>query len=467
MKILFTEARQDQDVAIIRKYNMRPVGLRLGPLYLASYLRANNSGVEISIQENRLRATENMLFDIIREISDNDVIAISCMTNEFPDAYRMMQIAKRLGKITILGGLFPSANSEFVLKTGLADYVVHGEGEVSFSNLIKCLQENGDISKVNGISYMTSNGSIESNPTECLLENIDIIPAYDLVSFQSYAKYGRGPVMSARGCPHFCTFCTLAPHWRHEHRIVSFENVATQIKAFENAGFERVNIIDETFTLNKQKAMDLLKFLIEKRESGELTLLPTQIRSRIDTIDKSLIKFLKKANIDLIQIGVESVNPNGLKTISKNVKEVEIERVLNLILDAGIALNPIFIFGYAGQTVESLKNDMKFIEKIGRSSNVTTYVSFNTPHPGTHNWTNSAEARLRILTGNINYYNHKMLVCVPESMGTPDYSTKLLWESFNEVVANTQIEHENPYLDNLEYITDNNPNLDHIEKIEF
>jgi len=464
MKILFTEAKQNESVHAIRKYNLRPVGLRLGPLYLAAHLRTTNSSVEITIQENRLRTTENISYDIVQEIKDNDVIAISCMTNEFPDALRMMKIAKDLGKTTILGGLFPSANSEFVLNSKLSDFVVHGEGELSFSNLIKCLQENGDVRRIKGISYNDSD-SIVYNPEECLFNEIDIIPAYDLINMNSYVKYGRGPVMSARGCPHSCTFCSLAPHWRHEYRTISFENVASQIKAFEDAGFQRMNIIDETFTLDKRRATKLLKFLIDEREKNKLKLLPTQVRSRIDTIDLPLIKLLKEANIDMIQIGVETVNSGGLKDMSKNLKQVEIERTLDCILDAGISLNPIFIFGYQGQTIRNLQNDMSFIKKLGSKPNVITYISFNTPHPGTYNWMNAQRIGLRILTGNINYYNHKMLVCVPKEMGNSEYSAKLLQESYNETVKYIKMENENPYLDDLDYITDCNPGFEHIENI--
>ena len=464
MRILFIEAKQNDKVAEIRKYNLRPVGLRLGPFYLASYLRSENSNVKISIQENRLRSTENISYDLAQEIKDNDVIAISCMTNEFPDALRMMRIAKEFGKVIILGGLFPSANSEFVLKTQLADFVVHGEGELSLSSLIKCLQEDGEISNVKGISYVES-GAIVCNPSECLLTNIDIIPAYDLISMGSYAKYGRGPVMSARGCPHSCTFCTLAPHWRHEYRVNSFENVAAQIKCFEEVGFKHMNIIDETFTLDKNRSIELLHFLIDKREKSELKLLPTQVRSRIDTIDLSLIKLLINANIDLVQIGVETVSSDGLRNMSKNLKEFEIERTLDTILDAGISLNPIFIFGYQGQTKDSIKNDMKFIKKLASKPNVTTYISFNTPHPGSYNWINARKAGLHILTGDVNYYNHKMLVCVPESMGDPEYSSKLIQECYNEIVKDMNMEHENPFLDNLDYIINSNPDFNHIENI--
>lgn len=465
MKLLFTEARQNRDVKAIKKYNLRPVGVRLGPLYLASYIRTKNPYVEITVQENRLRSYENIPYDLVQEIMNNDVIAISCMTNEFPDAFRMLKIAKELGKITILGGLFPSANSEFVLNTKLADFIVHGEGEMAFSNLIKCLYENSDYRKIKGISYIDTD-TIIYNPAEHLLDDLDIIPAYDLISIESYSKYGRGPVMSARGCPHSCTFCSLAPHWRHEYRTISFENVTTQIKHFENNNFKRMNIIDETFTLDKPRSMELLHFLINKRDKGELKLLPTQVRSRIDTIDLELINLLKEANIDIIQIGVETINTHGLKDMSKNLQSVEVEKTLDSILEAGISLNPIFIFGYQGQTVDKLKNDMNFIKKIGSKPNVTTYVSFNTPHPGTYNWINAQKIGLQILTSDLNYYNHKMLVCVPNEMGDFMYSAKLLQDSYNETIEFIKMSNENPYLENLNYITENNPNLIHMEDIK-
>lgn len=465
MNILFTEPMQN-DVEIIKKYNLRPVGLRLGPLFLASYLRSKNKSVRISVQENRLRVVENIAFDLIQEIKDNDIIAISCMTNEFPDAYRILKIAKEYNKITVLGGLFPSSNSDFVLNTGLVDYVVHGEGEFAFFNLVECLQENGDVSKINGISYLNSH-SVIHNPAECLLENIDIVPSYDLVNINLYAKHERGPIMTTRGCPHFCTFCTLAPHWGRKYRMQSIATVITQMILLENAGFKRFNIIDETFTIDRKRTVELLQAIIEMRNQNNCKQIPIKIKARLDTLDLPLIKLMKEANIDMIQIGVETINQDRLKGLSKNLKETEIENKLDLILENGIALNPIFIFGYQGQTALNLSNDIRFIKKLGCKPNVTTFLAFNTPHPQSYEWNNAQKLGLRILTGNLNYFNHKMLLCVPENMGNPQYSTKLIQETYNETVSYISMEHENPFLENTNYITDNNPDFKHIDKIWF
>jgi magnesium-protoporphyrin IX monomethyl ester (oxidative) cyclase len=429
-------------------------------------LRSKNKNVKISIQENRLRSKEKIPFNLEQEIIDNDIIAISCMTNEFPDAYRILKVAKKFNKITVLGGLFPSSNSNFVLNTGLVNYVVHGEGELAFANLIRCLQENGDIGKVNGISYPNEK-SIIHNPPEHLLENIDIIPSYDLVNIKHYAQHERGPIMTTRGCPHYCTFCTLAPHWGRKYRMQSNETVIKQMELLENSGFNRFNIIDETFTINRNRTVDLLLSIIEKRDKNILKRIPTKIKARLDTIDLPLIKLLKEADIDMIQVGVETINSDRLKDLSKNLKEIDIEKKLDLILSSGISLNPIFIFGYQGQSTENLMNDVKFIKKLGSKPNVVTFLAFNTPHPSSYEWNNAHSIGLHILTGNLNYFNHKMLLCVPESMGKPDFSAKLIQETYNETVNYIGMEHENPFLDNLDYITEYNPNFDHIEKIWF
>jgi anaerobic magnesium-protoporphyrin IX monomethyl ester cyclase len=465
MKLLFTEPVQN-DLAIIKKYNLRPVGLRLGPLFLASYLRTNLPEIQVTIQENRLRISEKIPFDFEQEINSHDIIAISCMTNEFPDAFNILKVAKSLAKITILGGLFPSSNSEFVLGTNLVDYVVHGEGELAFTNLLGCILKNGDTSKVKGISYK-KNHVIIHNPPETLLKEIDILPAYDLVSLATYANHERAPIMTTRGCPHYCTFCTLAPHWGRLYRMQSIGTVIQQMKLLENAGFKKFNIIDETFTIDRERTEALLRTIIAKRFKNELKNIPIKIKVRLDTIDEPLVKLMKEANIEMIQVGVETINLNRLKELSKNLHESDIEKKLDLILNAGIALNPIFIFGYKGQEIIDLYNDVKFIKKVGCKPNVTTFLSFNTPHPSSYEWINSKKLGLRILTGNLNYYNHKMLVCVPENMGTPEYSLKLLQNHYNETVSFIKMQHENPLLVDTDYITKENPKLNHLNKIWF
>lgn len=454
------------DLTIINNYNVRPVGIRLGPMYIASYIRNENTDVQIHIQENRLRMAEGIPFNISQEIEDNDLIAISCMTNEFPYAYNLLKISKEKNKITVLGGIFPTANSDFVLNTGLVDYVVHGEGEKSFANLVKCLIENGDITKIKGISFIKGDRIINTDSEE-LLENIDILPAYDLINMSLYAKYERAPIMTSRGCPHSCTFCTLAPHWQRKYRMQSVDSVITQMKHVEYFGFRKMNIIDETFLIDRNRTEILLKIIIDKRNKNEMPVLHSKIRTRIDTIDSAIVKLLKEADIDMIQIGVETINKDKLQGLSKNVKYYEIEKKLEMILEAGISLNPIFIFGYNNQTEQDLKNDVNFIKKLGSKPNVTTYLAFNTPHPGSYEWKNARNIKLRILTGNINYYNHKMMVCIPESMGNPEYSTKLLQETFNETVKYIKMEHENPILEDLMYLKEFNKNLEHVDKIWF
>lgn len=465
MKILFCEPMQ-APIERIKKYNLRPVGLRLGPLYLASFIESNMRGVTVKIQENRLRKFENIVFDVEDEIQEQDIVAVSCCTNEFPDGFRLLKIAKTLNKVTVAGGLFPSANSEYVLSTGLVDYVVHGEGEIALVKLLACLAEKGNVADVGGISYLRD-GKVFHNRPGTFLEDPSIVPAYHLVSLASYAQYERGPIMTARGCPHTCVFCTLAPHWGRKYRAQSVETVIKQINTLGGAGFKSLNVIDETFTIDRGRTEELLRRVIAEKGKNGISAMPIKIKARIDTIDPSLIALMKEANIDMIQIGVETINPERLSGLSKNLKTGSTERQLDMILEAGIGLNPIFIFGYQGETRDNLRKDIDFIKRIGTKPNVTTFLAFNTPHPGSYEWMNSQEIGLRIITGDLSYYNHKMLVCVPNSLGKPRYAAELLLESYNQTVEAIQMQHENPYLENLFYITDPNPTMAHIGELSF
>jgi radical SAM superfamily enzyme YgiQ (UPF0313 family) len=233
----------------------------------------------------------------------------------------------------------------------------------------------------------------------------------------------------------------------------------------ESAGFKKFNIIDETFPIDKERTKNLLNRIIKSKNQGKLTNITTKIKSRIDTIDDQLLSIMKDADIDMIQIGVETINIDRLSDLSKNLKEYNIEKKLESILMHGISLNPIFIFGYKGQSIENLKTDISFIKRICSKPNITTFLAFNTPHPGSHDWNNSSINGLNVLTGNLNYFNHKMLVSVPTSLGKPSEAMNILKESYNETVEFIKMEHENPYLTDLEYIYEENPELNNITNI--
>jgi len=468
MKVLISEPTVKNPIRNSFNNKRTETGIRLSSLYLAGYVRDRYNGLEFKIQENRLRNDENIDFSVNDEIADSDIVAIGCVSSEFPDAYDIMRRAKEAGKITIMGGIFPTSNPELVLSTGVVDYVIRNEGEVTFLELLKALNEKGDPTKVKGISFIESFKGITHNPSMPLLANLDDVkPAYDLISLNEYAKYERGPIYTARGCLRKCSFCSIPRHWQNSYRESSIDNILEKIKLYADAGFDGVNFKDEAITNNRERAGKIFEKLSGNRvRNSNGDDLIYKIKSRIDGFDSELLGLMRKAGVEVIQVGIESTSDEKLRLMQKEIDFNQIRRQTNAILDSGIKLNVILILGYEGQTAGDLKRDMDFAYELGSKPNVVTYLTFNSPHPGSNLWLSAPRNGLQILSTDLNNYNHKRIVAIPTSLGDPVTAIGLLKNAYMTTRKEIGMECHNPELD-LGYLFKENPDLKHKKSLIF
>lgn len=408
------------------------VGIPVGLLYLASYIREHNTNIEINIQTNRLNQYKGIERNMERDFTDYDIIATGACTSEYPDALRMLTKAKEMGKVTVMGGIFPTTNAEFVLGSGVVDYVVRGEGEATFLELLTRISERTETRKIEGISYMGETEIIHNNGRN-MIEHIDDIPlpAYDLVDMKTYAKITTGPIYSARGCAKSCKFCTLNEHWQYEHRARSIENVIAEIELLSSYGFSRIHFKDEILTVDRKRAIELFTKL---QDYG----LRFKGKSRIDTIDEELLEVMSNAGLDTLQFGVENISQKALNSMRKGIRISDIKQTLEMV-SSYCKINPIFLFGWAEETQDTLLENSGYIEEIGTKEGVIPYISFMTPHPGSHLF---SIPELEILTYDLNCYTHKLPVAVPKSLGR--HGLRMMVEQFNYLSALTGTAHLNP-----------------------
>lgn len=382
------------------------VGIPTGLLYLAAYLREKNPRIDIKIQTNRLNQYKGIERNLEKDFADFDIIATGACTAEYPDAINMLAKAKEMGKTTIIGGIFPTTNSDFVLNSGVVDYLIRGEGEIAFSNLIHCISNNFNPKNISGLSFR-SNGTNIHNKQQTLIKNLNElpIPAYDLVDMQTYSKIGTAPMYTTRGCPMTCKFCSLNEHWQFKYRARSIENILKEVELLKDYGFDRINFKDETLTLNKKRTLELFNRLKDYH-------LNIKCKSRIDTIDSELLGVMSNAGLDCLQFGVESMSQKLLDSMKKGITINQIKETLDYVVDY-TSVNPIFIFGWIGEDIDTLKESSAYIESISGNKRIIPYISFLTPHPGTEIFT---DRRLEILTHDLNFYTHKNPVAIPISL---------------------------------------------------
>jgi anaerobic magnesium-protoporphyrin IX monomethyl ester cyclase len=456
MKILFAEPRVKYSVRGNGSRDSFEAGVRLGSLYLADYLRKSNSNFEIQIQENRLRDYLGINYSIDDEIKNSDVVAIGAVSAEINDALRILKKAKEYGKTTILGGIFPSFNVEYCLNNNYVDYIVRNEGEKTLSELLCVIENKKSLSDVRGISYK-KNGSIVNNLNNDLIENIsDLYPAYDLINLREYSNLESGSIYSARGCLNNCSFCSVSKHWQNKYRVSSLDNILDNISVYVDNGFSSINFKDESFTLEKDRTIEILNGLISSDFRVDGKPITYKIKSRIDDLDSGLLDLMKKANVREIQVGIETINDDRLKEMKKGITSSQIKKITNLVLDNGISLNPIFILGYPNQSAFDLENDKEFISELSSKDNVKTYFTFYTMHRGTNDWFD--KQNLTLLSSDFDNFNHKRIVSIPNALGRTDLALKNLYESYLELRQIKNLAKYNPFFD-LDYIYNENPSL--------
>jgi len=359
----------------------------LGMYYLASYLQQNMYEVKVIDAEAHKLSASQIMSEILS--FSPKFIGISATTVAFHRAVEMAKEIRNQMKdvIIILGGAHVSANPEHALSFGEFNYGVLKEGELTIVNLLKAINENGDIGNVNGIAYY-SQEKLVINPAQAYIEDLDLLPfpALDMISdINLYApppsNYKTLPVVNmitSRGCPNQCTFCDNNIFGR-KYRQRSAENIVEEIKSLQkNYGVREIAFVDDTFLIDKIRIYKLFELLKKENIFFYWTCM-----SRINNTDYEFLKFLKENGCWHISFGIESGDENILKLIKKNISLEKVRDVISWCKKLKIKTKGFFIIGHPSETIESIDKTIKLACNLKLDDIV---VTINTPIPGSQQY---------------------------------------------------------------------------------
>jgi radical SAM superfamily enzyme YgiQ (UPF0313 family) len=243
---------------------------------------------------------------------------------------------------------------------------VHGEGEETITELVEKYKSK-DLSDVKGIAYK-KNKRVVVNPPRPLIKNLDSIPfpAHHLLKMDRYSHplmRGRKimSVLTSRGCPYNCTFCTKNI-FGSTFRARSAENVLEEIELLvKNYGVNEINIIDDNFNVDRKRTMEICKGIIDR---GLKIKWSTPNGIRADTVDRELIQIMKRSGCYSLSFGIESGSPRIVQSINKNIKLGVIREVFKICRDEGIETVAFFIIGLPGETAEDIQMTIDFAKEI-------------------------------------------------------------------------------------------------------
>lgn len=334
--------------------------------------------------------------------------------------------------LVVMGGIYPSTQPQLAL-TSKADCIVVGEGEHAMGKIAG--GENPV--EIPGV-YAKESLSDEVFPPAEMIDNLDSLPFpdYDIPLMDKYfdlsqrAETGRSAsLVTSRGCPFSCEFCSIHPVYGRKYRPRSAGKVIEEISYLVNRhAVKSLEIEDDNFTLRKERTINILEGIIHLNEKGAGLGWITPNGIRIDTLDEDLIRLIKQSNCRSIALAIEHGDPDMLRIMNKKLSLDRAFRVIELLVRYNIPRISLFIIvGYPGETRERFLNSLAYLKKIkGLGGNLAVSVHIAQPYPGTR-----LLARLRkegIITDRDfgNFLIKKDLMgtglCVP--INTPDFDTR-------------------------------------------
>ncbi len=352
--------------------------------------RIDNETIKIGISDKEL-------VSIAKEFSP-EIIGITCMfTTQADSMYRTVSLIKsEFRKIPIIvGGAHVSSSPEEVMKNKNIDFAVVGEGEETIKELVDKLERNKKINKVKGIYYRKDKKTVFSGKRNVILDLDSIpFPAYHLLPMEKYFEAGAkgkssravyskkwASIITSRGCPHACYFCSIHGIYGRRWRSRTPENVLDELEfLYKNYSIRHFFFEDDNMTLDMNRAENIFNGILKRglKISWET---PNGIRA--DGVDENLARKMKESGCVGLTIGIESGDQEFLeKVICKNLNLDDVEKAIKIITKFKIPLNGFFILGMAGETKESLEKTLNFAKRLARIGLVPVF-SIAVPLPGT------------------------------------------------------------------------------------
>lgn len=337
---------------------------------LAAYNRQYRPDDQITIFDERTDENRKTGLKTVLTNFKPQLIGFSVLTAEAPRLEEMTGLCKSICPDTqiIIGGPHASAYKAKVLEDKNADYVLSGEGEVSFLAFINALEnpDSSNISAIPGLGYRDQ-GELKINEIAKIPVDIESLPmpAWDLIDINDYTNLrrmsGMGPVkyaalFTSRGCPYGCTYCHSI--FTTRFRAMSPEKVLDEIEyLIDRYNVREFEIFDDIFNCSYKRAEKICDMIIERRLNIKLHF-PNGVRA--DRMDRNLVQKLARAGTTMMALAIESANPRIQKMVRKNVDLVKMTEIINYSVEENIFVWGYFMIGFPTESREEIMRTIEF-----------------------------------------------------------------------------------------------------------
>jgi radical SAM superfamily enzyme YgiQ (UPF0313 family) len=340
---------------------------RLGSVLLGTIMRAKGYDVRVYIED--IQAID------MTEVLSADLVAVSAITSTAPQSYKLADVARAAGAIVVMGG----THTSFMPEEGMqhADFIVRGEGEFAFQELVDAIQRGDGFEQIQNLTYRVEGGRVVSNPERPKIPNLDVNPIPDYHLIEGWKPGGVISVATSRGCPFSCTFCSVPGMYGHAFRTHSIDRVLQELEIHK--GNMYTFFADDIFTANKKRVKELLRGMIAR---GLTPQWGAQVRT--ETVDDpELLQLMRDSNCFNVYVGFESINPRTLKLFQKKQDLAKIERSIDRFHEHKIRIHGMFVVGSDEDDVETIDATAEFALKHDIDS---IQFMILTPIPGSPDW---------------------------------------------------------------------------------
>ncbi len=339
-------------------------------VYIAGALRA--AGHDVAIYDAMTR--QDTIADMRQELKRRrfDCIAVSVITSSMPAALEVLRVAREIDPsvLTVLGGVHPTFCYQSILDqhADLVDYVVRGEGEQTFPQLLGALSSGSPLAEIPGLAWREDGRAI-SSPSRRFVDDLDTLPtAWDCIEWDLYEYFvipdsRLGAISTSRGCTHECTFCSQQKFWEKSWRGRKPENVVNEMRMLHDTyGVNVFLLVDEYPTRDRDRWEEILDRVIHADLDSYL-LMETRVEDIVR--DADLMMKYRSAGIVHVYIGVEATSQETLDHIKKEISVEESEEAIQLLHSQNIITETSFVLGFPWETQESIENTLALAQRYG------------------------------------------------------------------------------------------------------
>jgi anaerobic magnesium-protoporphyrin IX monomethyl ester cyclase len=396
MKVLFVEPPKDIWF-VMGEYMPPPYGI----IQLAAYLEREVKDIEIKVLDcNAQQVDWEGLERKIESFNPNIVASSALATCNTYLIARTLETAKKVNPdiFTVTGGQHFTATAQESLETfPEIDVIVRGEGEQTFTELVKNADKRSTFPRTRGISFRHK-GKIIHNPDKPLIQNLEELPypgyhfVKDLVHKYHFAAMAgrKAPyalIEGSRGCTHRCTFCTQWRHWQGMFRTKSPKRVADEMEfCYRNYGSRFIWLTDDNSSLGK-RASSLADELLQRRIAEDLMWF-MQLRCDDVVKNRDLLPKMRKAGLRWVLLGVESPKQSTLQSFKKGITPEDAKKAVKLLRQNDIFAQAMLIIGERKDTAESIADLREFVNELDPDFAIFAIL---TPFPGTEIFENAKQ----------------------------------------------------------------------------